>query len=137
MTYNPLYKKNVNSDTVIHISDLEQMLQFMKAIEINTRKPKNSRFAHCISISYHTMAIFGMCVALTLSCTMLYISWIGFYPPGEKHGIFFIDRLNDLKDIINGLRSGSIQDSFTESLVNSFNKVVILQNQNKLPPLPL
>lgn len=112
------------------------MLEFMKAIEANTRKPKNSRFAYCISISYHTMAILGVCVALTLSGTMLYISWIGFYAPGEKHGIFFIDRLNDLKDIINGFRSGSIQESFAESLVNAFNKVIILPNQNRIPPLP-
>ena len=112
------------------------MLEFMKAIEINTRKPKHSRFSHCISSSYHTLAIFGVCVALTLSCTMLYISWIGFYPPGEKHGIFFIDRLNDLKDVIDGFRSGSIQESFAESLVTAFNKVVILPNQEKLPPFP-
>ena len=112
------------------------MLEFMKAIEINTRKPKLSPFTHCISSAYHTMAIFGVCVALTLSCTMLYISWIGFYPPGEKHGIFFIDRLNDLKDVIDGFRSGAIQESFAESLVTAFNNVVILPNQNKLPPFP-
>jgi len=67
---------------------------------------------------------------------MLYISWIGFYVPGEKHGIFFIDRLNDLKNIIDGFRSGSIQDNFAESLVIAFNKVILLPNQNKLPPLP-
>lgn len=69
-----------------------------------------------------------------LSSTMLYILWIGFYPPGQDPSrIFFIDRLQDFKDLLDGLRDGSIQASIINSFAIAFKNVLVQQYDQYYP----
>lgn len=89
-------------------------------VKVNPSPKKKTRIEKCLSISYHSIAILGITIALTLSTTMLYILWIGFYPPSEAlNRVFFIDRLQDFRELIDGLRNGKIMDAFTQAIISS------------------
>jgi hypothetical protein len=91
---------------------------------------------YCLTVCYQVLGIMGVGIALTLSCTMIYILWIGFYPPGTVRQIFFIDRLNDLKELIEGFRNGSIQESFVKSFIHAF-EITFKETWNpSIPSLP-
>jgi hypothetical protein len=116
---------------------LEQLITVIKTIEHNTKKPKTNKIAYGLTICYQTAGICGISIALFLSCTMLYILWIGFYPPGQNSNrIFFIDRLHDFKLLLEGLRSGSIQENFIQSVILAVEKVIQERYSNDIPSLP-
>ena len=115
-----MYRSNKSKEVVIDLSDILVFLNTVQSIEKNTKKTKKSKFMYCLTVCYQVLGIMGVGIALTLSCTMIYILWIGFYPPGTVRQIFFIDRLNDLKELIEGFRNGSIQESFVKSFIHAF-----------------
>lgn len=134
---------------IIDLSDILVFLNTVQAIEKNTKKTKKSKFMYCLTVCYQILGIMGVGIALTLSCTMIYILWIGFYPPGTVRQIFFafllgtaseyptfIDRLNDLKELIEGFRNGSIQESFVKSFIHAF-EITFKETWNpSIPSLP-
>ena len=61
-------------------------------------------------------------MAMFFTLTMTYILWIGFYPPRQINSPFFIDRLYDFRDFLEGLRNGSILQGFTDMLTESMMK---------------
>jgi hypothetical protein len=101
--------------------DAEQVLWMAKwalmveAIEKNTRPVKTAR----LTVVYNCWAILSITLAMFFTMTMTYILWIGFYPPSQVNSPFFIDRLNDFKGFLEGLRDGSIFQGFTDMLAES------------------
>jgi hypothetical protein len=90
----------------VHANQLEKIFFTLKSIEKNTKHVK--RQAKCAAFKM-TLTYIGICFALLLSTTMLYILWIGFYPPSNMfHRIFFFDRLMDLKEFIHNLQNGTL-----------------------------
>jgi hypothetical protein len=74
------------------------------------------------------MGVVAVCCAMLLSLTMLYMLYVGYYPPasifapasgGGAH-IFFLDRLHDLADLIARLRDGTIFSAMTDMFVAAF-----------------
>lgn len=105
----------------IQIDQLEKIYFTLKAIDVHTRPVKKDKLTIC----YNVCAMFGLCLALMLSSTMLYILWIGFYDPSNMFkSIFFVDRLHDFREVLQGLRDGSILDAFCRILIYAAKKVV-------------
>lgn len=100
------------------------MVELLQKIEEHLRPPEKSRWSRIASSTTKILGITGMTMAMSLSCTMFYILWFGFYPPNQTVGIFFMDRLYDFRDLIQGLRNGSIMSSFTENLVAQFDNTM-------------
>lgn len=99
----------------IRIDQLEKIYFVLKAMEINSRPPRPSS----LTTVKHLLAAIGISFAMLLSLTMLYISWIGFYPPSAIfHSIFFVDRLQDLKAFIENLKNGTIFAAFIDLFVD-------------------
>jgi hypothetical protein len=96
---------------------------WMESIEKNTQPTKMAR----LTIVYNCMAIFSLCLAMFFTLTMTYILWIGFYPPNKVNNPFFIDRLNDFRDLLEALRDGRIFQDLTDRLASSM--VKSLKNQ--------
>lgn len=116
---------------------MEELIAIVKTIEYNTKKPKTNKIAYGLTICYQTAGICGISIALFLSCTMLYILWIGFYPPGKNpNRIFFIDRLQDFKQLLEGLQSGSIQENFIHSVIIAVEKVMKERYSDNIPSFP-
>lgn len=90
----------------VHANQLEKIFFTLKSIEKNTKHVR--RQAKCAILKI-ILTYIGICFALLLSTTMLYILWIGFYPPSSMfHRIFFLDRLMDLKEVIHNLENGTL-----------------------------
>jgi hypothetical protein len=96
---------------------IEKTIQLLEWIEKNTKVKKKER----LTIVYNLLAIMGLCIAMTFTFTMMYILWIGFYPPTRLfQSIFFIDRLYDFRDFLEGLRNGSILQYLSDMMIKSF-----------------
>jgi len=111
---NYIYKNTANVSTQTETENTH--LQILENIEKNTKNKKKER----ITIVYNICAMTGLLFAMSFTFTMMYILWIGFYPPNHLfQSIFFIDRLYDFRDFIQGLRNGSIMQSLADILVKS------------------
>lgn len=109
-----IYKNTSNISTQTDTDN--SYLQILENIEKNTKIKKKER----ITIVYNICAMTGLLFAMSFTFTMMYILWIGFYPPNNLFkSIFFIDRLYDFRDFIQGLRNGSIMQSIADILVKS------------------
>lgn len=103
---------------------IDQIYFVLKAIEKNTRPPPPS-----LGSRYRNgMGVVAVCCAMLLSLTMLYMLYVGYYPPasifapasgGGAH-IFFLDRLHDLAEVIARLRDGTIFGAMTDMFVAAF-----------------
>lgn len=95
-------------------------------------KGRVGRIQTYVTLVYNAMAIMGVCMAMFFTLTMTYILWIGFYPPRQINNPFFLDRLYDFRDFLEGLQDGSIfqgfTDMLTESMVKSLNREFQRQN---------
>jgi hypothetical protein len=132
---NPLYdSENSTKDTKIIILD-ERIFDYLKSIESNTHPKHFSRWSRTVTMVYRILGITGMTIAMSLSGTMFYILWFGFYSPIGVQGIFFMDRLYDFRDLIQGLRNGTIMQSFTDALVRSMNES-LEKYRGGMPGLP-
>lgn len=116
---------------------VDQIYYVLKAIEKNTRPPPPSvgtRYRTCMSVGIMTCA-------LTLSLTMLYVLYIGYYSPdGIFSHIFFLDRLYDLRELIARLRDGTIFSAMAQMIVRAFREAVVAEVPSYnlyVPPAPL
>jgi len=113
--------KPITGDVSIQIDQLEKIYFTLKAIDVHTRPQKKGKMVVC----YTMCAMMGLCFAVMLSSTMLYILWIGFYNPSNMFkSLFFMDRLYDFRELLQGLRDGSILEAFCRILVYTAKKVV-------------
>lgn len=102
---------------VLDVSKLNKTIQLLEWIEKNTKVKKKEK----LTIVYNVFAILGLCIAMSFTFTMMYILWIGFYPPTRLfQSIFFIDRLYDFRDFLEGLRNGSILQYLSDMMIKSF-----------------
>jgi hypothetical protein len=116
---------------------VDQIYFVLKSIEKNTRRPPPSfgaRYRTCMSAGIMTCA-------LTLSLTMLYVLYIGYYSPsGLFNRIFFLDRLYDLRELIARLRDGTIFSAMAEMIVHAFREAVVAEVPSfhvYAPPSPM
>jgi hypothetical protein len=119
--------------TNIRIDQLEKIYFTLKAIEIQSRPPKQRH----VNIKGALTAV-GLSFALLLSVTMLYILWIGYYPPSFLfQRVFFIDRLNDFRILLENLQNGTIMRGLIDMLAKQFademERRQILPRNNTLP----
>lgn len=117
---------------------IDNAIQLLEWIEKNTKTKKRERIAIVSSIC----TVIGIMIAMSFTFTMMYILWIGFYPPTRLfQSIFFVDRLYDFRDFLNGLRNGSILQYLSDMMVKSLEVSVkkTLSEMNtpiQLPGLP-
>lgn len=102
---------------VLDVTKFDKTIQLLEWIEKNTKVNKKEQ----LTIVYNVFAILGLCIAMSFTFTMMYILWIGFYPPTRLfQSIFFIDRLYDFRDFLEGLRNGSILQYLSDMMIKSF-----------------
>jgi len=119
--------------TAIHMQQIEKVYFVLKAIEKNTR-PLPPRLA---TRYQNAMGVVVMFCAMMLSITMLYVLWIGYYTPDAIFShVFFIDRLNDLRELIGHLRDGSIFAAMTRLFMTAAEDAVTERYGRAHPDLP-
>jgi len=121
---------------LLNEEQVEHTIQLLEWIEKNTKAKKKERFAIVSSIC----TVIGIMIAMSFTFTMMYILWIGFYPPTRLfQSIFFVDRLYDFRDFLTGLRNGSILQYLSDMMVKSMEVSIrkALSEMNAPIQLPL